>query len=74
MPALCGACMQASWVPLCKYGVPGITYAHAICASRTIFIKINHLTFNHPKYKNCKPECAKNDSHCHAQQEQGRLQ
>ena len=26
-------------------GAPGITYGHAVRASRTIFIKINRLTF-----------------------------
>ena len=59
---------------LCIHGMPEITYGHAIHASQTIFIKINHLTFLHPKYENCKPEDAKKDSHCHAQQEQGQLQ
>ena len=43
-------------------------------ASQTIFVKINHLTFWHSTYENCKPECAEKDSHCHAQGEQGRLQ
>ena len=38
-------CMQASWLPLCKCGVPEITYEHAIRASQTISKKINHLTF-----------------------------
>ena len=55
---------------LCKRGAPEITYGHAIHASQTRFIKINRLTFQHPKYENSKPECAKKDSHCHAQQEQ----
>ena len=59
---------------LCICGMPEITYRHAIDASQTIFIKINHLTFWDPKYKNCKPEHAEKDSHCHAQREQGRLQ
>ena len=27
-------------------GAPGITYGHAVCASQTIFIKNNHLTFS----------------------------
>ena len=49
-------------------------HGHSICTSQTIFIKINHLTVYHLKYKNCKPECAEMDSHCHAQQEQGQLQ
>ena len=31
-------------------------------------------TFQHPKYGFCKQECAEKDSHCHAQQEQGRLE
>ena len=56
---------------LCIRGVPGITYEHAVHAGRTIFIKNNRLTFYHPKYEICKPECAERDSHCHAQQEQG---
>ena len=59
---------------LCICGAPEITYGHAVRASQAIFIKINYLTFWHPKYKNCKPECAEKDSHCHAQQEQGQLQ
>ena len=59
---------------LCICGTPGITYGRAVCASRMIFIKNNRLTFQLPKYKICKPECAEKDSHCHAQQEQGRLQ
>ena len=48
-------------------GMPGFTYGHAVHASQTIFIKINCLTFWHPKYKICKPECAGKDFHCHAQ-------
>ena len=52
---------------LCIYGMPEITYGHAVHASQMIFIKINCLTFWHPKYVNCKPECAEKDSHCHAQ-------
>ena len=71
MHALHGACMQANQPPLCIHGMPEITYGHAIHTSQTIFIKINRLTFWHPKYKNCKPECAEKDSHCHAQPEQG---
>ena len=59
---------------LCIHGMPEITYGHAIRTSQAIFIKNNYLTFWHPKYKNCKPECAEKDSHCHAQREQGRLQ
>ena len=43
-------------------GMPGITYGHAVRASQTIFIKINHITFS---------ECAEKDSHCRAQQEHG---
>ena len=49
------------------HGAPEITYGHAVCASLTVFIKINRLTFWHPKYKNSKPERAEKDSHCHAQ-------
>ena len=49
--------------------MPGITYGHAIHAGQKIFIKINCLTFYHPKYEICKPECAEKDSHCHAQRE-----
>ena len=30
---------------LIKYGAPGITYGRAVRASRTIYIKINRLTF-----------------------------
>ena len=52
---------------LCIHGAPEITYGHAIHASQTIFIKINCLTFWHPKYENYKPEHAEKDSHCHAQ-------
>ena len=52
---------------LCIHGMPGTTYGHTICASRMIFIKINHLTFWHPKYEICKPVCAGKDSHCHTQ-------
>ena len=29
----------------CICNAPGITYGHANCASQTIFIKINRLTF-----------------------------
>ena len=63
--------MQASQPPLCKHGTPEITYGQAIHASQTISNKINHLTFEHHKYENCKPEHAEKDSNCHAQQEQG---
>ena len=59
---------------LCIRGMPGITYGHSLCTSQMIFIKINYLTFWHPKYKICKPEHAEKDSHCHAQREQGQLQ
>ena len=52
---------------LCIHGMPEISYGHAIHASEMIFIKINCLTFWHPKYEKCKPECAEKDSHCHAQ-------
>ena len=30
---------------LCIRGMPGITYGHAVCARRMVFIKINRLTF-----------------------------
>ena len=52
---------------LCIHGTPGITYGCAIHTSQTIFIKINCLTFWHPKYKIYQPERAGKDSHCHAQ-------
>ena len=39
------ACMQASQPPLCKCGVPEITYGHAIHASQSISNEINLLTF-----------------------------
>ena len=45
MHALRGARMQASQLPLCRHGMPEISYVHAIRASQTIFIKINLLTF-----------------------------
>ena len=48
-------------------GAPGITYGCAIHAGQMILIKNNYLAFWHPKYENCKPECAEKDSHCHAQ-------
>ena len=67
MCALHSAHMQASWLPLWICGAPEITYVHAICTSQTQFIKINCLTFWHPKYEICKPEHAQKDSHCHAQ-------
>ena len=57
------ACRQAG----CPNYTPEITYGCAVRASQTIFIKINHLTFWHPKYENRKPEHAEKDSHCHAQ-------
>ena len=69
-----GACTQTSRPPLYKCGVPEITYGHAVHASQMIFIKNNSFTFYHPKYKYCKPEHAKKDSHFHAQQEHGQLQ
>ena len=47
---------------LCICGTQEITYGHAICTSQTIFIKINCLTFWHPKYKNSKPEHAEEDN------------
>ena len=56
---------------LCICGMPETTYGHAVRTSQTIFIKINRLTFWHPKYEHCKPEHAEKDSHCHAQLEQG---
>ena len=71
MRASQGTCTQASQPPLCIHGMPGITYGHAVHASQTIFIKIDRLTFWHPKYENFKPEHAEKDSHCHAQREQG---
>ena len=46
MHALCSTRMQASWPPLCKHGVPEITYGHAVHASQTIFIKINASHFS----------------------------
>ena len=52
-------------------GAPGFTYGCAVRTSQTIFIKINCLTFQHPKYENRKPEHAEKESHCHAQQEHG---
>ena len=67
MHTLRGASTQASWPPLCKWGVQQITYRHAICTSQTIPNKINCLTSKHTKYENCKPEHAENNSHCHAQ-------
>ena len=56
---------------LCIHGMPGIAYGHTVHASQTILIKINCLTYWHPKYEIHEPECAEKDSHCHAQQEQG---
>ena len=53
------------------HGALGFTYGCAIHAGRMIFIKINHLRFFHPEYKNCKPQHAEKDSHCHAQRKQG---
>ena len=35
--------------------------------AKQYFIKINCLTFWHPKYEICKPEHAGKDSRCHAQ-------
>ena len=52
---------------LIVHGAPGFTYGHSVLASQTIFIKINCLTFYHPKYKIRKPERTEKDSHCHAQ-------
>ena len=54
-------------------GVPEITYGHDVCTGQTIFIKNNRLTLKHPKYENRKPECAENDSLCHAQQEHSQI-
>ena len=59
---------------LCVRGMPGISYGCAVHVGQTIFIKINHLTFKHPKCGFRKQERAGKDSHCHAQQEQGRLE
>ena len=71
----CDTCMRGAHAgklaALIIRGAPKITYGRDVCASRTIFIKIIHLTFQHPKYKIRKPECAEKDSHCHAQQEHG---
>ena len=39
-----------------------------------ISMRINHLTFYHPKYGFFKLEHAGKDSHCHAQREQGQLE
>ena len=59
---------------LTKCGAPEITYGRAVHASQPIYIKINRLTFWHPKYKNCKAERAGKDSHCHAQREHGQIE
>ena len=74
MRASRGTCTQASQPPLCKHGMPEITYGQAICTSQAILIKNNHFTFFHPKYENGKPECAKKHSRCHAQLEHSQLQ
>ena len=39
MHASHGAFMQASQLPLCKCGMPEITYGHAVHSSQIIFIK-----------------------------------
>ena len=65
--AHCMAHAHSKPAALIIHGVPGFTYGCAICTGRTIFIKINCLTFWHPKYENRKPEHAEKDSHCHAQ-------
>ena len=49
------------------HGAQEISYWPAIHASHVTFIKINCLTFLHPKYENFKPKHAGKDSHCHAQ-------
>ena len=59
---------------LIKCGMPEITYGHAVRASRPIYIKINCLTFQHPKYEICKPECAGKDSRVHVQREHGQIE
>ena len=43
----CAHCAARTHKPatLIIHDMPGITYGHAIRASRTISIKINHLTF-----------------------------
>ena len=58
---------------LCICVTPEITYEHAIHPSQTILSKLTASHFWHPKYENCKPECAEKDSHCHAQREQGQV-
>ena len=63
MRTLHGVHVQASQPPY----VYVVGYGCAIHASQTIFIKINCLTFWHPKYDICKPEHDGKDSHCHAQ-------
>ena len=67
--AHCAAMHTSKPTALIIRGAPGITYGCAVRASQTIYIKINCLTFQCPKYENRKPECAGKDSHCHAQQE-----
>ena len=65
-------CMHAGKLAtLYIHGAPGITYGCAVRAIQMIFIKINRLTFWHPKYGFCKLEHAERDSHCHALREQG---
>ena len=41
----CVHCTARAWAALIIRGVPGNTYGPAICASQTIFIKNNCLTF-----------------------------
>ena len=64
---------MCSDVTLIICGTPGFTYGCVICIGQTIFIKINRLTFQCPKYEIRGPEWAENDSHYLAQQEQCRF-
>ena len=41
----CAACHTGEPATLCICGMPGITYGCAVRAGRTIFMKINRLTF-----------------------------
>ena len=69
-----GAHMQASRPPYVYVVCQELLMDMPFVQAKSISIKINHFTFWHPKYENCKPECAEKDSDCHAQQEQGQLQ
>ena len=66
--------MQASRPPYVYVVCQELLMDMPFVQAKSISIKINHFTFWHPKYENCKPECAEKDSHCHAQREQGQLQ